>query len=164
MAKSLYENLKIAFPELKNVPLPEELDHFEHLMTWLNTEQINLQRLDPNDLSLKQLSQCHRLQQLNIDLDELKNEIREELHSVSTFYEDDEEQMQQPLDAMYDSAISDNVILNTLQVFIEPYDLAVVVLGYQQPYWMIVPNQAELLQALKKSYTHIFGDEFSVLA
>ena len=165
MARNFYENLQVAFPELKKVPLPEELDRFEHFMAWMNSYHIHLQRLDLHDLSLRQLDQCYRLQQLHLDLDELKNEIREELQSVYQFYDDDDhlEQQAELSAAMYDSEISDNVILNTLNGFIEPYDLVVVVLNYEQPYWMVVPNQPELLQALARNYTKTFGDEQELL-
>lgn len=164
MARNLYENLQLVFPELKKVPLPEELDRFEHFMSWLNSYHIHLQPLDGNDLSLRQLDQCYRLQQLNLDLDELKNEIREELQSVYQLYDDDDrEEETAPMAALYDSEIGDNVILNTLKVFIEPYDLAVVVLEYTEPYWMIVPHQPELLDALTKNYAQTFGEDKELL-
>ena len=127
MARNLYENLQVAFPELKKVPLPEELDRFEHFVSWLNSYHTHLQRLDAHDLSLKQLDQCYRLQQLHLDLDELKNEIREELQSVYQLYDDDEADAQAlDMSAFYATEVGDNVILNTLKLFIEPYDLAVV--------------------------------------
>ena len=164
MARNFYENLQVAFPELKNVPLPDELDRFEDFVNWINSHHTHLQRLDPHDLSLRQLNQCHRLQQLNLDLDELKNDIREELQSVYQFYSDEDDDEQPPmLEALYDTEIGDNVILNTLKLFIEPYDLAVVVLDHEEPYWMLVPNQPELLSALSKNYAQTFGEEQELL-
>lgn len=164
MARNLYENLQVAFPDLKQVSIPGELDRFEDFVMWVNSYHTHLQRLDPNDLSLKQLNQCHRLQQLNLDLEELKNDIREKLQSVYQFYDDeDNDEQTLVLEALYDTEIGDNIILNTLKVFIEPYDLAVVVLDYEEPYWMIVPNQPELLSALSKNYSQTFGAEQELL-
>lgn len=165
MARNFYENLQVAFPELKKVPLPDELDRFEHFVSWLNSYHTHLQRLDGHDFSLKQLDHCYRLQQLNLDLDELKNEIREELQSVYQLYDDDDDDDDEAdadardMGAFYATEIGDNVILNTLKLFIEPYDLAVVVLDHEEPYWMIVPNQPELLSALSKNYAQTFGEE-----
>jgi len=81
MQKTLYEVLKIAFPELKNAPLPEELDNFESFGAWLNQLHSNLQQLDMEDFRQNGIDECRRLQQLNIDLDELKNQIETEMNA-----------------------------------------------------------------------------------
>ena len=49
MHKTLYEALTIAFPELKEAPLPDEQDNFESFKTWMNQFYSNLQQLNMMD-------------------------------------------------------------------------------------------------------------------
>ena len=45
MRKTLYESLRVAFPELNDTAIPEEQDEFEHFVRWLNTYYSNIQKI-----------------------------------------------------------------------------------------------------------------------
>ena len=139
MHKTLYEALTIAFPELKEAPLPDEQDNFESFKTWMNQFYSNLQQLNM------------------MDLDELKNQIENEMGVFDEMYEDyhpDPEAVY-----AYDSELIFNVIFNNIKLFVEPYDLALLVIEQENPYWFVVPNNEELTHQIITTYNHIFGDE-----
>ena len=81
MRKTLYESLRIAFPELNDTAIPEEQDEFEHFVRWLNSYYSNIQKIELDDFRQNGIDECHRLQQLGIDLDELKNQINDDMAS-----------------------------------------------------------------------------------
>ena len=45
MRKTLYESLRIAFPELNDTAIPEEQDEFEHFVRWLNSDDELIDRI-----------------------------------------------------------------------------------------------------------------------
>lgn len=157
MHKTLYEALTIAFPELKEAPLPDEQDNFESFKTWMNQFYSNLQQLNMMDFRQSGIDECHRLQQLNIDLDELKNQIENEMGVFDEMYEDDHPDPEAVY--AYDSELIFNVIFNNIKLFVEPYDLALLVIEQENPYWFVVPNNEELTHQIITTYNHIFGDE-----
>lgn len=159
MAKNLYANLQVVFPELKQIALPEELDNFESLRAWLNHDRSNLQRIDAQDLQAHGIDECYRLQQLNLDIEELKSEIYAEIQGVQALYDDTDE----PTSEQYQTELDEHVVLNTLQAFVEPYDLVVLAVEFNEIYWMLVPNQQELINAIIAGFTRIFGDEHVIL-
>lgn len=159
MHKTLYEALRIAFPELKEAPLPEEQDNFESFKAWINQFYSNLQQLDMMDFRQNGIDECHRLQQLNIDLDELKNLIETEMNVFYEMYEEgDAEINPEPMHA-YDFEFTYSVIFNNIKLFIEPYDLALLVIEQENPYWFVVPNNEELTSQIILTFNDIFGDE-----
>ena len=159
MHKTLYEVLRIAFPELKDAPLPEELDNFESFCAWLNQLHSNLQQLDMMDFRQNGIDECRRLQQLNIDLDELKNQIEAEMNVFYQMYEEGDRELDAEPAHAYDFEFTYSVIFNNIKLFIQPYDLALLVIEHENPYWMLVPNNEELVSQIILTFNDIFGDE-----
>ncbi len=159
MHKTLCEALCIAFPELKDSPLPDEQDNFENLKTWLNQYHANLQCLNMKDFRDNGIAECHRLQQLRIDLDELKNQIETEMNAYNEMYEADDAEIDPEPAHAYDFEFTYNVIFNNIKLFIEPYDLALLVIEQENPYWMLVPANEDLVEQIILTFNDIFGEE-----
>lgn len=87
MSATLYELIRMAFPELKELPLPDEPELFSNFEAWINQLYPNLMRLDGLDVQQNGIAECHRLQQLQIDLDELKSHIQDEMSTFYNMYE-----------------------------------------------------------------------------
>ncbi|RKG45846.1 MULTISPECIES: hypothetical protein [Acinetobacter] len=159
MSATLYELIRVAFPELKELPLPDEPELFSNFEAWINQLYPNLMRLDGLDVQQNGIAECHRLQQLQIDLDELKSHIQDEMSTFHNMYEssDLEEEYEEDQLHAYDFEFTYKVILSNIQMFVEPYDLAVLAIEQDQPYWMLVPENDELIQNI----IHHFGLVFS---
>ena len=159
MHKTLYQALQVAFPELKETELPDEQDNFESLMLWLNQFYSNLQQLNMMDYRQNGIAECHRLQQLNIDLDELSNQIDAEMGAFYEMYEEDDQEIDPEPAHAYDFEFTYNVVFNNIKLFIEPYDLALLVIEQESPYWLLVPNNEELVNQIITAFNEIFGNE-----
>ena len=159
MHKTLYQALQVAFPELKDADLPEEQDNFESLMQWLNQFYANLQQLNMMDYRQNGIRECHRLQQLQIDLDELNNQIDAEMSAYFEMYEESDQEVEPEPAHAYDFEFTYNVIFNNIKVFIEPYDLALLVIEQENPYWLLVPNNEELIDCIISNFNALFGNE-----
>ncbi|WP_353140500.1 hypothetical protein [Acinetobacter pragensis] len=159
MHKTLYQALQVAFPELKEIELPDEQDNFESLMLWLNQFYSNLQQLNMMDYRQNGIAECHRLQQLNIDLDELSNQIDAEMSAFYEMYEEGDQEIDPEPAHAYDFEFTYNVVFNNIKLFIEPYDLALLVIEQESPYWLLVPNNEELVNQIITAFNEIFGNE-----
>ncbi|MDH1363906.1 hypothetical protein N5D16_05510, partial [Acinetobacter johnsonii] len=103
------------------------------------------------------IDECHRLQQLGIDLDELKNQINDDMASFYQMYDSEEEETSDMHG--YDFEFSFDVIFNHIKIFIEPYELSLLVIERENPYWLLVPHNDELIDRIIVTYNHTFGDE-----
>ena len=157
MRKTLYESLRFAFPELNDTAIPEEQDEFEHFVRWLNTYYSNIQKIELDDFRQNGIDECHRLQQLGIDLDELKNQINDDMASFYQMYDSEAEETSDMHG--YDFEFSFDVIFNHIKIFIEPYELSLLVIERENPYWLLVPHNDELIDRIIVTYNHTFGDE-----
>jgi hypothetical protein len=157
MRKTLYESLRVAFPELNDTAIPEEQDEFEHFVRWLNSYYSNIQKIELDDFRQNGIDECHRLQQLGIDLDELKNQINDDMASFYQMYDSEEEETSDMHG--YDFEFSFDVIFNHIKIFIEPYELSLLVIERENPYWLLVPHNDELIDQIIVTYNHTFGDE-----
>ena len=45
------------------------------------------------------------------------------------------------------------------KIFIEPYELSLLVIERENPYWLLVPHNDELIDRIIVTYNHTFGDE-----
>ncbi|WP_228147009.1 hypothetical protein [Acinetobacter sp. ANC 4204] len=59
----------------------------------------------------------------------------------------------------YDFEFSFDVIFNHIKIFIEPYQLSLLVIERENPYWLLVPHNDELIDRIIVTYNHTFGDE-----
>lgn len=59
----------------------------------------------------------------------------------------------------YDFEFSFDVIFNHIKIFIEPYELSLLVIERENPYWLLVPHNDELIDRIIVTYNHTFGDE-----
>lgn len=159
MHKTLYQALQVAFPELKDAPLPEEQDNFESLLLWLNQHYSNLQQLQMMDYRQNGIAECHRLQQLHIDLDELSNQIDAEMRAFFEMYEESDQEIDPEPAHAYDFEFTYSVVFNNIKMFIEPYDLALLVIEQENPYWLLVPNNEELIDRIITTFNEAFGNE-----
>ena len=157
MRKTLYESLRIAFPELNDTAIPVEQDVFEHFVAWLNTHYSNIQKIELDDFRQNGIDECHRLQQLGIDLNELKNHINDDMASYHQMY-DDPDQTEGDMHS-YDFEFSFDVIFNNIKIFIEPYELSLLVIEKETPYWFLVPSNEELIERIIVTYNQSFGDD-----
>ena len=158
MAKNLYANLQVVFPELKHIEPPEERDNFDAFIQWLNDKNCNIQRIEPQTMHQHGLAQCHRLKQLNLDVAELENQIQAEIESMQSLYEDDDDREAGSELEMYHSDLDAKLLLNILKSFVEPYGLTVLMIEFDELYWMLVPDQPELIAALIAGFNQLFGD------
>ncbi|WP_228145778.1 hypothetical protein [Acinetobacter sp. ANC 5054] len=105
------------------------------------------------------IAECHRLQQLKIDLNELNNEIEAEMSTFQQMYEESDQEIDPEPAHAYDFEFTYNVIFNNIKMFIEPYDLALLVIERENPYWLLVPNSEESIDCIMTNFNDIFGNE-----
>ncbi len=94
---------------------------------------------------------------MGIDLDELKNQINDDMASFYQMYDSEEEETSDMHG--YDFEFSFDVIFNHIKIFIEPYELSLLVIERENPYWLLVPHNDEMIDRLIVTYNHTFGDE-----
>ena len=94
---------------------------------------------------------------MGIDLDELKNQINDDMASFYQMYDSEEEETSDMHG--YDFEFSFDVIFNHIKIFIEPYELSLLVIERENPYWLLVPHNDELIDRIIVTYNHTFGDE-----
>ena len=158
MSAILYEQIRLAFPELKDVPLPDEPELFSNFEAWINQLYPNLMRLDGLDIQQNGIAECHRLQQFQIDWNELKNHIQDELATFHDMYESADLNVEYEEDQLhaYDFEFTYKVILSNIQMFVEPYDLVLLAIKQDNPYWMLVPANDELIQNIIQHFNRVF--------
>ena len=90
-------------------------------------------------------------------LDELKNQINDDMASFYQMYDSEEAETSDMHG--YDFEFSFDVIFNHIKIFIEPYELSLLVIERENPYWLLVPHNDELIDRIIVTYNHTFGDE-----
>jgi hypothetical protein len=74
------------------------------------------------------------------------------------YEESDQEIDPEPAHA-YDFEFTYSVVFNNIKMFIEPYDLALLVIEQENPYWLLVPNNEELIDRIITTFNEAFGNE-----
>ncbi len=54
----------------------------------------------------------------------------------------------------YDFEFSFDVIFNHIKIFIEPYELSLLVIERETPYWLLVPHNDELIDRIIVTSDH----------
>ena len=82
----------------------------------MNSYYSNIQKIELDDFRQNGIDECHRLQQLGIDLDELKNQINDDMASFYQMYDSEEEETSDMHG--YDFEFSFDVIFNHIKILV----------------------------------------------
>ncbi|MCW8038109.1 hypothetical protein [Acinetobacter entericus] len=74
-------------------------------------------------------------------------------------YEESDQKIDPEPAHAYDFEFTYSVVFNNIKVFIEPYDLALLVIEQENPYWLLVPSNEELIDRIITTFNEAFGNE-----
>ncbi len=95
--------------------------------------------------------------QLGIDLDELKNQINDDMASFYQMYDSEEEEPQTCMVMILSLVLM--LFLITLKFLLSLMNSVYWFIERDNPYWLLVPHNDELIHRIIVTYNHTFGDE-----
>ncbi|WHP05073.1 MULTISPECIES: hypothetical protein [Acinetobacter] len=155
MSTVLYTLCQQVFPELATSPIPRDLHAFHQFIDWVNSQYSNIQYVELKQYYDNGTDECHQLQQAKVDIEQLNNRIEEEIEQL--FAEDDNSDS----DAQDEPDVTEHIyaiLFDNIYAVAEQHGLALLLISNENPYWMLVPDQAEQINRLIEAFNQTFTD------
>lgn len=154
MTPVLYSLCQQVFPELRQVPCPAHPQDFHQFISWANSLHCNIQYVELKEYYDNDTDRCYQLQQAHVDIEQLNNRIEAEVEQLFAEYADSPPEQHNEIDfAEHIYAI----LFDHIYAVAEQHGLALLLISNENPYWMLVPDQAEQIQQLIAAFNHTFS-------
>ena len=158
MSQEIYSLLQHLIPELNAQKIPQDTK-FYSFSEWLNQQHDFLHYIELKEYCDNGVEDDFYFNQHNIDTEQLQNEIEVAIAEIFDQYdeEDDEVSFDDQMDAMQQT---EEIIFDKIKLVANQYQLSLLVIYRENPYWMLVPTQDEqLLNQIVDAFNDAFNDD-----
>ena len=155
MSTALYTLCQQVFPELATSAAPHKPNDFHQFIDWVNSQYSNIQYVELKQYYDNGTDECHQLQQARVDIEQLNNRIEEQIEQL--FAEDDNSD----LDAQNEPDVTEYIYaihFDNIYAVAEQHGLALLLISNENPYGMLLPDQAEQINRLIEAFNQTFTD------
>ena len=140
MSQKIYSLLQYFIPELNAQQIPQDAE-FYSFSEWINQQHDLLHYIELKEYYDNGIENDFYFNQHNIDAEQLQNEIEIAIAEVFDQYdEDDDVSLGDQMDAMQQT---EEIIFDQIKLVANQYQLSLLVIYRENPYWMLVPTQDE---------------------
>ena len=143
------------FPELATSAAPHKPNDFHQFIDWVNSQYSNIQYVELKQYYDNGTDECHQLQQARVDIEQLNNRIEEKIEQL--FAEDDNSDS----DAQDEPDATEHIyaiLFDNIYAVAEQHGLALLLISNENPYGMLLPDQAEQINRLIEAFNQTFTD------
>ncbi|MEJ5137061.1 MULTISPECIES: hypothetical protein [Acinetobacter] len=158
MSQKIYSLLQHLIPELNAQKIPQDTK-FYSFSEWLNQQHDFLHYIELKEYYDNGVEDDFYFNQHNIDTEQLQNEIEVAIAEVFDQYdeEDDEVSFDDQMDTMQQT---EEIIFDKIKLVANQYQLSLLVIYRENPYWMLVPSQDEQqLNQIVDAFNDAFNDD-----
>lgn len=163
MSHKLLDTLSELIPELKQ-PYPDA-GEFNSFFDWMNVDIALCHYIELTEFYDNGISENFYFQQFGVDTEQLQNQIQEDVLSLYNPSEDSIEiDLSASIDEYFlDSQIdimerSEKIIFDHIQVIAQQYQLSLLVIYRENPYWLLIPTQdQEKLNVIVEEFNQAFN-------
>lgn len=158
MSQKIYSLLQHLIPELNAQKIPQDTK-FYSFSEWLNQQHDFLHYIELKEYYDNGVEDDFYFNQHNIDTEQLQNEIEVAIAEIFDQYdeEDDEVSFDDQMDAMQQT---EEIIFDKIKLVANQYQLSLLVIYRENPYWMLVPTQDEQqLNQIVDAFNDAFNDD-----
>ena len=155
MSTALYTLCQQVFPELATSAAPHKPNDFHQFIDWVNSQYSNIQYVELKQYYDNGTDECHQLQQARVDIEQLNNRIEEKIEQL--FAEDDNSDS----DAQDEPDATEHIyaiLFDNIYTVAEQHGLALLLISNENPYGMLLPDQAEQINRLIEAFNQTFTD------
>lgn len=157
MSQKIYSLLQYLIPELNAQQIPQDTE-FYSFSEWINQQNDFLHYIELKEYYDNGIENDFYFNQHNIDAEQLQNEIEIAIAEVFDQYdEDDDVSLADQMDAMQQT---EEIIFDQIKLVANQYQLSLLVIYRENPYWMLVPTQDEQqLNQIVDAFNDAFNDD-----
>lgn len=158
MSIDVYEQLKKLFPELKETKIPEETTDFDTFFEWLNTKNTNIHSLNFEEFYQNGIDENSLLNQAGVNVIALQDDIDQAIEKLNSQYSSADNLDDYEGDILDIEDRQHTAFFGSLQHAAEEHNLTTLVIDNDQPYWLVVPNQQEIVMAFIDAFNQNFQE------
>ncbi|MCT9978603.1 hypothetical protein M2R48_09715 [Acinetobacter sp. I-MWF] len=156
MSQKIYSLLQHLIPELNAQQIPQDTE-FYSFSKWLNLQHDFLHYIELKKYYDNGIENDFYFNQHNIDAEQLQNEIEVAIAEVFDQYDEDDLSSDDQMDAMQQT---EEIIFDQIKLVANQYQLSLLVIYRENPYWILVPTQDEQqLNQIVDAFNDAFNDD-----
>lgn len=160
MVLKIYNVLQKIIPELSAQKIPQDGD-FEQFDEWINETIRLFHYIELKEYYDNGIDENYYLNEFKVDIQKLQNEIEadvsEAFDQVDEDVEDDDFDLEGQMDALEQV---EEIIFDKIKNFATPFNLTLIVVYRENPYWLLVPTQdEEHLNQIVDSFNDAFNQD-----
>lgn len=157
MPHKIYPLLQATVVELKTQPIPVD-NEFDSFDEWVNEQHDFLHYFELKDYYDNGIEDNFYFKKYNVDTEQLQNEIESAVGELFEQFEDaDDVSFEDQMDVM---ERTEEIIFDAIKKVANQYQLSLLVVYRENPYWMLIPTQDEpkIIQ-IADAFNEAFNDD-----
>ena len=155
---TIYRLFQQAVPELKQQALPENTQDFEVFHDWLNENLNFIQYVDLKEYYDNGIEDAELLKRANINTSALAETVDQAFEQYIFSPNEDRDEGEYSEDEDLEK-MAFELLFDTIHEGLDGIDLKLFVVIGENPYWFVLPDQAELNQQIIDSFNQTFADQ-----